>query len=271
MTCNSCHTMHGGDPHGMIEPLMRTDAACLQCHESIGEDLRAHTHHEPQSSGSRCMECHMPQMVYGVLGIHRSHRIENPDPRRDGENGRPHACTTCHLDRSLAWSAEKMAEWWGPQYEPPRTRADGAPLELPDAVASMLGGDAVQRAVYAWAAGRTDSAVEAQDKALVRAALVTALADGYPSVRYLARNSLLDLERELPLGLAERLARWDHTDAASRNETARAMFDLLRAGAPGRLQPMPDGGLLDPDFSPRMDLITELLNLQDTQVISIGE
>ena len=271
MTCSSCHTMHGGDPHGMVEPAMRTDAACLQCHEKIGEDLRAHTFHEPQSSGSRCMECHMPRMVYGILSIHRSHRIENPDPRRDGESGRPHACTTCHLNRSLAWSAEKMAGWWGPQWEPPRTRADGAPLELPDAVASILGGDAVQRAVYAWAAGRADSALEAQDKALVRAALIATLADAYPAVRWLARNSLLELERELPLGLEERLLAWDHTDGASRTETAWEMFDLLRSEAPGRLRPVADGGLLDPDFSPRMEAITLLLNLQDESVISIGE
>jgi hypothetical protein len=55
--------MHGGDPHGMVEPAMRTDAACLQCHEQIGEDLRAHTavvHVNPLDPGARALDLRTP-------------------------------------------------------------------------------------------------------------------------------------------------------------------------------------------------------------------
>jgi len=149
LTCFSCHTMHSGDVHGQLEPEMRGDRACTQCHEEIARDVGAHTHHDPSGAGSRCLDCHMPRMVYGVVDIHRSHRIEVPDARRDVEGGRPHACTQCHVDRDALWSADHMREWWGDRYERPRSRPDKAPLDVPEALASLHAGDAVQRAVYA--------------------------------------------------------------------------------------------------------------------------
>lgn len=269
MSCSSCHVMHGGDPRGMIERKMRGNGACTGCHIEIARNVQAHTRHEPTGSGSLCMECHMPRMVYGILQIHRSHRIENPDPRRDGENGRPHACTTCHLDRSLLWSADQMASRWGDKYTRPAFRRDKAPLDLPDSLASLLAGDAVQRTVYAWAAGRSDTDIEPRDKALLRAALIVSLADGYPSVRWLARQSLLALEAELPLGLSESLASWDHSDAAGREAFAYRVFAEMAERAPGRLRPA--ATLLDADFKPQLAAILPLLDLQEDQVIEIGE
>src|SRR5262249_11239724 len=130
------------------------NSACTQCHDRVARDVAAHTHHAPDGPGSSCVECHMPRIVYGILEIHRSHRIESPDPRRDAEHGRPHACTLCHADKSLSWSARQMRRLWGERFAEPGRRLDGAPLELPDALASLLAGDAAQRAVYAAALGR---------------------------------------------------------------------------------------------------------------------
>lgn len=270
MTCESCHEMHGGDPRGMIEPAMRGNSACIQCHGEIARDIRGHTHHDPERSGSACMECHMPRMVYGILEIHRSHRIENPDPARDGKNGRPHACTTCHLDQSLLWAADRMAEWWGEQYRRPASRLDGAPLELADSLASLLAGDAVQRAVYAWAAGRPDTPLEPRDKLFLRGALTATLADGYPNIRWLARRSLLALEDELSLGLRGLLAGWDHMDAAGRTDFAYLALDELALRAPERLRPAAPGMLMN-DYSPDLESMVRLMDLQQDRVISIGE
>jgi predicted CXXCH cytochrome family protein len=273
MTCESCHVMHGGDPRGMIEPRMRGDDACLQCHADIARDVRKHTKHDPQRSGSACMDCHMPRMVYGILTIHRSHRIENPDPARDAEAGRPHACTMCHLDRSLVWSAQKMAEWWGEEYRIPERRLDGAPPELADGLASLLAGDAVQRAVYAAVAGRGEVALEPPDKAFVRVGLAATVADAYPSIRWLARRSLLALEDELPLGLAPRIAAWDPTDHESRSRFAELLLAEIAARGPGRLRlPAAAGPLLvNDDLSPDLPALVGLLELQEERVISIGE
>jgi predicted CXXCH cytochrome family protein len=270
LTCSSCHEMHGGDPRGMVEPEMRGDAACLQCHGDLGRDLGAHTKHKPEGTGSRCLSCHMPQAVYGVLEVHRSHRIENPDPRRDGEAGRPHACTTCHFDRSLAWSAREMTRMWGRPYGPPAFRADGAPVETADGLASLLSGDAVQRIVYAWAAGWPDSAVAPADKATMRAALIVTLGDAYPSIRWMAQRSLLRLEDEMLLGLGPALRDWDHTDREARL-AFETLFPILAREGPARLAPPPPGGLLGPDFTPDRPAFVALLRLQADHVIDIGE
>src|SRR5262249_56812436 len=123
---------------------------------------RAGSAHTPPAqgwSGSRCLECHMPRMVYGVLTIHRSHRVESPDVARDVEAGRPNACTSCHLDRTAGWAAERMRAFWGPRHADPRARPDGAPLDIPEALASLHAGDPLQRAVYVSALARADSAV----------------------------------------------------------------------------------------------------------------
>ena len=39
----------------------------------------------------------MPDAAYGVMDIHRTHRIESPDIVRDAGAGRPNACLNCHL------------------------------------------------------------------------------------------------------------------------------------------------------------------------------
>jgi len=269
LKCGSCHTMHGGDPKGMIEPEMRGDQACTSCHAEIARDVPAHTGHEATSRGSRCLECHMPRIVYGILEVHRSHRIDNPDPARDAETGRPNACTLCHLDRSPLWAAQESRRIWGEAYRDPLYRMDRAPLDWPDATASMLAGDAVQRVVFAFAAGRPEAALAPGDKTEVRVALAVTIGDGYPSIRWTARRSLLALETEWETGLAAPLAGWDHTQAATRTDMAK---DLLSRVASSAL-PLEENRsvLLLPDGSINMERILVLLDLQQDRVIDIGE
>ncbi|HUR27839.1 MAG TPA: cytochrome c3 family protein [Planctomycetota bacterium] len=272
LTCGSCHSMHSGDVRGQLEPAMRTNAACVQCHAEIGRDVAAHTRHAPASSGSQCMECHMPRIVYGVAEIHRSHRIDSPDPQRDAEQGRPDACTLCHLDRAPAWTAREMTRLWKKEFAAPRQRHDGAPLELADSIASLLAGDAVQRAVWAKAMGRADAAVAAQDKAFLRLHLAVTLGDGYPSIRWLAERSLAALEREEPLGLADALDSIDFTAGAdARRKAVFAVLRLVAERAPGKLRPPFAGSLASSSFALDLEAVVRLTNLQGEHVISIGE
>ncbi len=272
LTCFSCHVMHGGDVHGQIEPHMRSDAACTQCHAELAADLRAHTHHDPAGAGSRCLDCHMPHMVYGVVEIHRSHRIESPDTRRDVEGGRPHACTQCHADRDALWAADRMREWWGERYERPRSRPDGAPLEVPEALASLHAGDAVQRAVYAWRLGRPESALDETGRAAAALNLIVTLGDGYPSVRVIARRSLRALDERAGLGLRPWLERFD--PLAPPEQRTPALLELLEQAprALGRKLARPADALMI-DARGRLDLerVRRLLDLQSDHVISIGE
>lgn len=272
MTCGSCHTMHSGDVRGQLEPAMRTNHACTQCHTDIGRDVAAHTKHGADSSGSACLECHMPPMVYGVVEIHRSHRIEIPDAKRDAENGRPNACTLCHLDKSALWTAQEMARAWGPRYVAPAFRLDKAPLDLADSVASLLAGDAVQRAVYAKAMGRADAALAPVDKGFLRLHLAVTLGDGYPSVRWIAQRSLEALERELPIGTREFLENIDHMDGpAARREALFGMLRQIAEHSRAQLRVTPAGLFVRADFTLDLEAIIQLTNLQGERSISIGE
>lgn len=271
-TCSSCHTMHGGDVAGQIEPEFRGDHACTQCHQKIAANLRAHTHHDPASSGSRCLDCHMPRMVYGILDIHRSHRIEVPDVRRDVELGRPNACTTCHLDKSPLWAADAMRGFWGDRYERPRSRADGAALEAPDALASLHAGDPVQRVVYAWQVGRADPKLFSPEaRAALIANLAVTMVDPYGSVRFTARRSALLLDRSLPLGLSEALSRFDvQGDPGKRSEDVGSLLSKLAESAPGRLAEAPPL-LVKPDYRLESELIQGLIGRQAARQIETGE
>jgi hypothetical protein len=130
---------------------MRGDAACLDCHAAFGDpaELRRHTHHDPASDGSRCYSCHMPHTAFGLHKATRTHHIAIPSATETVQAGRPNACNLCHLDRTLAWTAERLEEWYGmPQpelSERDRTVATG--------VVWVLAGDANQRALAGWHLG----------------------------------------------------------------------------------------------------------------------
>lgn len=272
LTCLSCHEMHGGDPHGQLEPPMRGDAACTQCHAEIAADLSAHTHHAPDSSGSRCMECHMPRIVYGVLDIHRSHRIEIPDVKRDVEAGRPNACTSCHLSETAGWAAKAMRAWWGERYGAPVSRPDGAPLDVAEVLASLHSGDAVQRAVAARQLGRDDAAEPARMRYFAAAQLLVALGDGYPAIRTLALRSLRRLDRELQLGISVELASFDtFSDMDERREKLTMLLSRLRERAAGRFDAPSAAQLVDARYEVELARVLQLLDLQSNHVISIGE
>jgi hypothetical protein len=158
MSCLSCHEMHrdDDDPRSYAEwaddqlkPGMRGNAACLPCHVQYRKEatLRAHTHHQGSSTGSVCYNCHMPFTTYGLLKAVRSHQIGSPSVAATLETGRPNACNQCHLDRTLAWTAQNLESWYGmapPPLSPEESRVAASVL-------SLLRGDAGARALAAWA------------------------------------------------------------------------------------------------------------------------
>lgn len=113
MSCLSCHQLHGDDPNMLLKPGMRTNEVCLQCHADYRDRLVEHTRHAADSPGSQCMNCHMPHLVFSLLTTHRSHRIEVPRIEDSRGTGKPHACNLCHLDKSLGWTQQQLANWPG--------------------------------------------------------------------------------------------------------------------------------------------------------------
>lgn len=272
LTCLDCHTMHSGDVRGQLEPRKRTNQACTGCHAKIAADVTGHTHHAADSPGSACMDCHMPRIVFGVVDIHRSHRIERPDPARDVELGRPSACTLCHLDRDSKWAAEQTATLWEREPRLPIARADGIALEVPESIASLMGGDAAQRAVYAAAYGRPEVALAPRDKAFLRVLLAVAMGDGYPGIRTIAQRSQSALEAELPIGIAARLASVDPMAGAdARRAAVLGLLNALRELAPGKLAAPPAGRFVDAKFQADLPALIALMAHQASRLIAIGE
>ncbi|MBI1900452.1 MAG: C cytochrome precursor [Planctomycetia bacterium] len=186
LSCLSCHSMHDYvDKDDQLGRGMNGDRACLQCHERMGDDIQSHTHHAPQSAGSRCYNCHMPHTSYGLLKSIRTHQIHVPTVRASVETGRPHACNICHADKSLGWTQERLHEWYGTE----EIELSPDQKEVSQVVLHALSGDPAQRGLAAWGLG-WDEARKASGEQWMVPHLALLFDDPYPAVRYIARRSL---------------------------------------------------------------------------------
>jgi predicted CXXCH cytochrome family protein len=127
-TCTSCHRMHGPENTHMLKVAVETpdgrrtresDALCTQCHKPVDSrqstadsEWTAHTHHTPESQGSRCIECHMSDVNWRLITRRRDHTFQPPVPELTARYGVPNACTTCHEDKSPEWAASTMDRWY---------------------------------------------------------------------------------------------------------------------------------------------------------------
>ncbi len=201
LSCLSCHTLHKpvDDERELsrwaddqLSAGMETDRACLQCHERFEDaaTAAAHTHHDPDSSGSECQNCHMPHTAYGLLKAVRGHEIgTSPRAATAGPGSeRPNACNLCHLDRPLGWAADHLARWYG-QELPALVEDD---RRIAAGVRWALEGDAGVRALVAWSMGWKPAQHTAGTQWLVPY-LVQLMEDPYDAVRIIATRSLRTL------------------------------------------------------------------------------
>ena len=199
MTCVSCHAMHQEEQDQRTasewaNDQLRVDAigngACLECHQEYrtDADLTAHTHHPANSSGSLCYNCHMPHTSYGLLKAIRSHQISSPDTHVDLSTGRMNSCNLCHLDKTLAWTADYLETWYG--MKPPVL--DEEHQRVSAAVLQLLTGDAGQRALMAWHLGWPEAQAISGNEWMAPQ-LAVLLEDPYDAVRYIANRSLTSL------------------------------------------------------------------------------
>jgi len=244
LSCSSCHTMHraADDPRSLKEWAddqlaadkgnEHGDAACTGCHADIARAPAQHTQHADESPGSRCYNCHMPHTSWGLLKAMRSHRISSPSVQETLDTGRPNACTLCHLDRSLRWTARMLDARFG--VEPP---ADGAlaPAEhgLAAGVSLALLGDAGQRGLIA-AALRRPEAQRTAGTAWMPALLGVLMDDPYDAVRYAAGHALRSLPGVEPYAY-DFVLRPHQRPAVADDVARRAAADVARARQAGQL------------------------------------
>ena len=269
LSCFSCHAMHktADDPRTVAEWAdthqvsagMDGDEACLQCHEPLRADPAAHTRHAPESAGSRCYNCHMPYTSYGLLKAIRSHTVGSPSAAETVQLGRPNACNLCHLDKTLAWTAEALEEWYDMPVPPMRNgdRTVAAGLRW------MLAGDAGLRALTAWSMGWRP-AQEASGTTWMVPHLGEALGDPYDAVRFIAARSL----RSLP-----GYANLDYDFVGPRQARVDAAVRVLRewrASPAARLRREPEL-LVDPRGELRVDAMRRLFDARDRRPLFLRE
>ena len=243
-SCLSCHSLHDSDPEDQLAAGKRGDDACTQCHGNMAQDLQKHTFHAPDSAGSRCYSCHMPHTTYGLLKGIRSHTVESPSVHTDLSAGRPNACNLCHLDRPLAWTDRHLQEWYGQE----ATDLDEDDRQIAAGVQWMLRGDAGQRALAAWSAGRPE-ARQAADEGWQAPYLAHLLIDPYAVVRFVAQRSLRSFEGYEDLSYD---FQGDSNQAIRAREEAIQRWHVLgrRPGARVRSEVLvsESGGLIGPEI-----------------------
>lgn len=146
--CTDCH-----DPH-TTRLKAEGNQLCVSCHTHTPAkyDTSGHHFHPTGSTGSQCVECHMPETPYMEVDYRRDHSLRVPRPDLSVELGTPNACTGCHLDakniapekreklqhysqwlraaeegdeevaaeidRVNRWAAEWFKKWWGDKDRP---------------------------------------------------------------------------------------------------------------------------------------------------------
>jgi hypothetical protein len=269
-SCLSCHEMHLDSPGqtsiqkwartAQLKPKMDSDAACLQCHQTMATNITAHTHHSADSSGSRCYNCHMPRTTFGLLHAIRSHQVSSPTVKESVDYGRPNACNLCHLDQTLAWTAEKLGAW----YHQPMPQLAPDDQNIAASVQWILKGDAGQRALIAWGMG-WESAQQTAGRDWLYPYLIYSLNDPYAAVRFDAWKSL----QTLP-GFSDFSFTYSAADDYLREMSAGAYEKWLRDVRERNVTYRPETAL-DADGRFRQDTFQRLRSERDNKPIILAE
>jgi len=169
----------------------------------------------------------MPYTTYGLLKTIRSHQISSPSVQASLDTGRPNACNLCHLDKTLAWTADALKQW----YATPTPPLDDDDRSVAASLMWLLRGDAGQRAIVAQSMG-WDAAQQASGTGWMTPYLALLQKDSYDAVRYIAARSLKTLPEfrrdQLPRNTPRLLIKTDGSfDAATVDRLVR-MRDTRR-------------------------------------------
>lgn len=113
-TCVTCHSRpHNTDIDRNAQLRPDNNTLCARCHTAIAAQISAHSHHTAHSSGSSCVECHMPATVISLQARIRDHSMSVPVPENTIRHSIPNACNLCHKDKDAAWALRQTTAWYG--------------------------------------------------------------------------------------------------------------------------------------------------------------
>jgi hypothetical protein len=130
----------------------------------------------------------MPYTTYGLLKTIRSHTVSNPSAAESSEVGRPNACNLCHLDKTLEWTSNALARWYGQPSAVLTNEEKGTAAAL----LWLLRGDAGQRAIAAQAMA-WEPAQRTSGTGWMAPHLANLLDDPYDAVRFIGGRTLRTL------------------------------------------------------------------------------
>ncbi len=171
LTCINCHNPH--EAIGSKWPLspLEDDQLCIKCHQQFEspEAVLKHTHHKTDSSGARCMNCHMPRLNEGLQDVVRTHMIFSPTNRDMIESNQPNACNLCHTDQSIDWTLKYLKDWYDKSYSEEEIAANYDDrqqeaalgwLESENSAVRLLASDALARTNSTWAMDELTDALD---------------------------------------------------------------------------------------------------------------
>jgi predicted CXXCH cytochrome family protein len=192
-SCTLCHDPHAPDNRERAARLetKEGDAVCTQCHAELASEsaARAHTHHDPNGAGARCVACHMPKKNMSLdLGLGRYHRIGSPnDPVKMLD--RPLECALCHGDWTIGKIAGDMERLWGRRVDRGMLEGTYGSLDQNALEATLARGKAHEQAVAIELLG------ERKERRATRA-IAEQLLNPYPLVRFYAEQALEQISGE---------------------------------------------------------------------------
>lgn len=181
--CSNCHNPHSGK-------LVKTgNDLCMSCH-TPKYNTKEHHFHAINTEASQCISCHMTPQTYMGNDVRRDHSFRVPRPDQSAAFGTPNACNGCHADKKPAWSANAVADWYGPKRAyhfsddlVPGSRLDDQSEEHLVKLLNDRSQPAIARATAAFYLGNLVTSVSAT-------ALTAALRDGQAMVRYYSLRAL---------------------------------------------------------------------------------
>ena len=114
LECMHCHTSSGRYRFKKE----KFNDACMPCHEKHVKDPTAHTHHKPESEGSKCISCHMPKTEFARME-RSDHSMRPPMPAASIAFKSPNACNICHKDKDARWADDFVRKWRPRDYQSP--------------------------------------------------------------------------------------------------------------------------------------------------------
>ncbi len=225
LTCATCHDAHRPDVDRHPELAATNNGLCTRCHEAIGSALTEHTRHLPASTGSSCVECHMPRTVVSIKAKIRDHSMSLPAPENTVALGIPNACNECHADRPADWAVATLEKWW-----PGGRRAGVVERAATFAAARQARPDALPRLLAIAHDAEQGPLMQANalgylrqyPDAEARAALVAALTADHPLLRMVAASSLA--------GSGGPAALWQALDDPRRAVRLSALVSIVNSG-----------------------------------------